>query len=157
MALGIGFPLALWFETRSRRWSAFLALTAVMIVVCGLAQWSLTICGDLICSKKFALVVARDARPGDHLVVVGDYESANSLRFYEPLPLEVYDGAAYALIPGMRYPDAPQIVLTGEEFQTLWRGQSRVFALVPRAKLSELMPSGKELLQVLDRVLVQNR
>jgi len=60
----------------------------------------LTICEDLISSKTFALAVAREARPGDHLVVVGDYESANSLSFYQPLHVEVFDGVAYALSPG---------------------------------------------------------
>jgi 4-amino-4-deoxy-L-arabinose transferase-like glycosyltransferase len=157
VALAVGFLVALWFEARSRRFSAVLTLTVVMILVCGLAQWSLTICEDLISSRQFGLEVARAAHPGDHVVVVGDYESANSLRFYEPLPLEVYDGVAYALIPGMRYPDAPRIVLTEEEFQALWGGEGRVFALVPKARQGDLKLGGVEMREVLDRVLVRNR
>jgi hypothetical protein len=119
-------------------------------------QWSLVICEDLVSSKKFALAVAREARPGDHLVVVGDYESANSLSFYQPLRVEVYGGLAYALIPGMRYADAPRVVLTRPQLEALWRGSGRVFALVPKARRAELGLDGPELLRVLDRVLIRN-
>jgi hypothetical protein len=135
---------------------AVMSLAAVMMVVCGMIHWSLIICEDLISSKKFALAVAREARPGDHLVVVGDYESANSLNFYEPLRVEVVDGVAYALLPGMKYPDAPRVVLTQREFEAAWHSGSRVFALAPKARLGQLKPGGAEMLEVLDRVLVRN-
>ena len=156
VSLTIGFLAALWLETHRRRMQAVMSLTAVMMVVCGMIHWSLIICEDLISSKKFALAVAREARPGDHLVVVGDYESANSLNFYEPLHVEVVDGTAYALIPGMKYQDAPRVVLTQQEFETAWRSRRRVYALMPKARLSELKLGGAEMLEVLDRVLIRN-
>lgn len=156
VSLIIGFLAALRFEMRRRRMPAVMCVAAVMVVVCGMTHWSLIICEDVISSKKFALAVVREARQGDHLVVVGDYESANSLNFYEPLRVEVFDGMAYALIPGMKYPDAPRIVLTREEFEAVWRSGSRVFALVPKAKLEELKSGGVEMLAVLDRVLLRN-
>ncbi len=62
-----------------------------------------------------------------------DYESANSLNFYEPLRVEVFNGMAYALIPGMKYRDALKIVLTKQDFEVRWRSENRVFALVPEA------------------------
>ena len=58
--------------------------------------------------------------------------------------------------PGMKYRDAPRIVLTRGEFETLWRAGGRVFALLPEARQGELKPGGTEMLQVLDRVLVRN-
>ena len=132
-------------------------VAGAMMVVCAMCHWSLVTCQDLISSKKFALAVAREARPGDHLVVVGDYESANSTNFYEPLRVEVCDGVAYALIPGMKYADAPKVVLTRDEFVRIWRGRQRVFALLPKARLGGLKPLGMTLLEVLDRALVRNR
>ncbi len=156
VALAAGFSAALWFEIRRRRMQAVMSVAAVMMILCGMVHWSLVICEDMISSKKFALAVAKEARAGDHLVVVGDYESANSLNFYEPLRVEVFDGVAYALIPGMKYRDAPRIVLTRGEFETLWRAGGRVFALLPEARQGELKPGGTEMLQVLDRVLVRN-
>jgi hypothetical protein len=157
ISLGIGFFVALCFEMRLRRVYALMSIVAVMVVVCGMSHWSLNICEDLISSKKFALAIAREARPGDRLVVVDDYESANSLNFYEPLQVEIFDGSAYALIPGMRYPDAPKIILSPEEFQTAWKSAGRVFVLVPVTRIGELNLEGKEVIRVLHRALIRNR
>jgi 4-amino-4-deoxy-L-arabinose transferase-like glycosyltransferase len=155
--LAVGFAVAFWLETRGRRRGAVLGVAAVMVVFCAAVQWSLTVCEDLISSKRFGLAVAREARPGDHLVVVGDYESANSLSFYQPLPVQVFGGVAYALVPGMKYPDAPRVVLTRAELEALWRGAGRVFALVPRARLGEWGLGGTEISAGPDRVLLRSR
>ncbi len=156
VALAAGFLTALWFEKRCRRMHAVVSVAITMMLICAMIHWSFVICEDLISSKKFALAVAREASPGDRLVVVGDYESANSINFYEPLPVEIFDGVAYALIPGMKYPDAPKIILTREEFERVWKGATRVFALIPRTRVGELNPSGATVLEVLDRALIRN-
>ncbi len=155
-AFGIGFLAALWFEIHHRRIQAVICLAAVMVVVYGAIHWSFRICEDLISSKKFALAVAREGRPGDRLVVLDDYESANSLSFYQPLPVEVCEGIAYALIPGLKYSDAPKIVLSRQEFQAAWLSSRRVFALVPETKIGQLNPRGTEIMHILHRVLVKN-
>ena len=155
--IAIGFLAALWFENHRRRVHAVTCVAAVMMAVCGMMHWSFLICEDLISSRRFALAIAGEARPGDRLVVIDDYEAANSLSFYQPLHVEVFRGLAYALIPGMKYPDAPKIILTPEEFSAAWRSESRVFALVPKARTGELNPPGKPMLEILHRVLVRNR
>jgi hypothetical protein len=68
----------------------------------------------------------------------------------------VTEGVAYALVPGMKYPDAPKVVLSQEEFRTAWQSAGRVFALVPEARSGEFVPGGTEVLRVLHRVLVRN-
>ncbi|MBN2242913.1 MAG: glycosyltransferase family 39 protein [Acidobacteria bacterium] len=156
LAMACGFAIALRFEARQKRRQALWSIAAAMAVVCGMAHWSLNICEDLISSKKFGVAIARSAGPADRVVVVGDYESANSLNFYQPLPVEVVDGTAYALIPGMKFPDSPRVVLTGEEFRSAWLSSRRVFALVPESRVGELQPEGHEMMRVLDRVLVRN-
>jgi hypothetical protein len=156
VSLAVGLLFALHFENRRRRMEAVMCVAAVMIVVCGMTHWSLIICEDMISSRKFGLAVAREALPGNHMVVMGDYESANSLSFYQPLHIEVFDGVAYSLIPGMKFPDAPRIVLTKEEFVTLWRAEERVFVLLPKARLGELKLGGTEILEVMDRILIRN-
>jgi 4-amino-4-deoxy-L-arabinose transferase-like glycosyltransferase len=156
VSLAIGFGAGLWFETRRRRMHAVICLAAAMMAVFGAAHWSLHICEDLISSKKFATAIATEARPGDRLVVMGDYEEANSLDFYEPLRVEICDGMAYALIPGMRYPDAPKLVVTRQEFESAWASAGRIFALVPKSKANELNPRGTEVINVLHRVLIRN-
>lgn len=156
VSIGLGFMAAFWFEKRRRRLHAITCVAAVMMLICGMIHWSLSICEDLISSKRFAIAVAQTARPGDRLIVAGDYESANSLSFYQPLHVEVFDGLAYALVPGMKYPDAPGIVLTKQEFAAAWQSETRVFALVPKIQMNELNPAGIEMMHILHRVLVRN-
>jgi 4-amino-4-deoxy-L-arabinose transferase-like glycosyltransferase len=156
IAMAIGFAAALRFETHRRRLCAVVCIAAVMMVVCSAAHWSLNICEDLISSKKFAVSIANEARDGDRLVVMGDYESANSLNFYEPLPVEICDGIAYALVPGMKYSDAPKVLMTNQEFQSAWMSSRRVFVLIPKSRVRELNPGGIEMAGVLHRVLIKN-
>lgn len=155
--IAVGFAAAFRFEKRRRRLHALVCTAAVMAAVCCMIHWSLAICEDLISSKKFGLAVAQVARPGDRLIVVGDYESANSLNFYQPLHVEVFDGLAYALVPGMKYPDAPRIVLSRQEFEAAWQSETRVFALIPKSRIGETRPAGIVMLQILHRALVRNR
>lgn len=157
LVLSIGFLSALMLEKRRRRKAAVAAVAAVMVAVCALTHWSLVLCEDLISSKRFGLAVASEALPGDRLVVMDDYESANSLSFYQPLRVEVTDGTAYALLPGLRFPDAPKLLLTPGEFGEAWRSEGRVFALLPEEKLGRLDPAGIEVLRLPGRVLVKNR
>ena len=155
--VAMGFLAALWLEIRRKRIHALTCVAAVMMAACGMIHWSFSICEDLISSKRFALAIARAAGPGDRLVVVDDYEAANSISFYQPLHVEVYRGLAYALVPGLKYPDSPKTVLTPEEFHAAWTSESRVFALVPNARMNELNPPGTQMMQVLHRTLVRNR
>jgi 4-amino-4-deoxy-L-arabinose transferase-like glycosyltransferase len=154
--LAVAFGTALLFEHRRKRLAAVFSITAGMVVVCAMVQWSLVICEDLISSKKFAHSLSAQARPGDRLVVFGDFESANSMTFYQPLHMEICGGVAYSLIPGMKYPDAPHIVLAPAEFESLWKGRERVFALMPKTRLPGIVPRGVQVLEVADRVLIRN-
>ncbi len=157
LVLVLGPCAALIFEKHRRRLHAVGCLAVAMVVICGMIHWSLVICEDMISSKKFGLALASNSRPGDRLVLWGDYESANSLNFYEPLRVEVVNGLAYALVPGRQFKDAPGIMLTEPEFTEAWQSDSRVFALVPKSQISDLRPSGVTVLEVQDRVLLRNR
>jgi hypothetical protein len=156
LVIAAGFLIALWFENRRKRIHAVLCIAISMAAICGMVHWSLSICEDFISSKKFALKVAQEAKPGDHLVIVGDYESANSLNFYQPLDVEVYDGLAYALVPGLKLPGAPSVILTKEKFSSLWQSDARVYALIPKDRMAELSPPGMEMQQILHRMLLRN-
>jgi 4-amino-4-deoxy-L-arabinose transferase-like glycosyltransferase len=156
IVMAIGFGIALWFETRRLRKQAAISVAGVMMVLCGMICWSFNICEDVISSRKFGVAIAREARPGDRVIVADHYESANSLNFYEPLPVEVFSGEAYALIPGMAYPDSPKIVLTPQEFQSAWQSQTRIFVLGSERRLAELNLRGVPMLSLLNRALIRN-
>jgi len=156
LVLAAGFWTALKLENSRRHKAAVLTVAAVMIAICATTHWSLNICEDLISSKKFGQAIAMQVQPGDRLVVMGDYESANSLNFYQPLRVQIVDGTAYALLPGLKYPDAPEILLSHDEFLSVWQSPERVFLLLPEERTGELTHVGVPVLRVLHRVLVRN-
>ncbi|MCP5109284.1 MAG: hypothetical protein GY953_00455, partial [bacterium] len=127
LCLGAGFLAAHFFAKRNRLQPAVASILAGMVVFQLSAVHSLRICEDLVSSKSFGVALAQIAEPGDKVVVVGDYETANSINFYAPVQLLVCEGGAASLGPGLGYPDAPRLVVTIEEVRTLWRSGERAY------------------------------
>jgi 4-amino-4-deoxy-L-arabinose transferase-like glycosyltransferase len=149
---------AWWLERRGRRVAALLSVAASMVVFAAMAHLSLDLCEPIVSSKAFGLAVARRGRPGDHFVVHGDFETANSALFYEPLPLEVVDGAAPTLLAGLASPGAPRRLLSRAELRALWAGVGRTFLIVSPAHLPELgIAPVIRVTESGDRLLVSNR
>jgi hypothetical protein len=97
-------------------------------------------------------------RPGDRAVVLGDFETANSVNFYSPVILQVYKGSAALLQWGMRYPDAPKIVLSKAAFDEQWKGSGRTFLLSPEDQIPALeIRSPNVILRSGGRVLLCNQ
>ncbi len=130
LALAAGFFLA-------RRWSVA-ALTAGMMVFGGAAAYSIRAAEPVVSSKPFGLVLASQARPEDLVAVFGDYETANSVNFYAPVLLHVCEGDAPSLAAGLRYPDAPRLLMEREELLARWRQPGRTWLIVRAARVAEL-------------------
>src|SRR5690349_20059100 len=94
------------------------------------AGYSMRASEPIVSSKSFGHFLAREWRDGDKVVVWGDYESANSVNFYVPAQLAVCQGGAASLGPGLRYPDAPHLLLSVEELRKMWASKNRVFLIV---------------------------
>jgi 4-amino-4-deoxy-L-arabinose transferase-like glycosyltransferase len=149
-SIALGFGIGFQLEVHRRRIHALMCVAVVMAVIFGMTNWSLRICEDLISSKKIALAIERETHAGDRMVVVGDYEAANSLNFYQPLQVEVVDGVAPT------FPGDPGIVLTKSEYLAVWRSPERVFVLAPTNRIDALAPEGTEIMTVYHRMLVRN-
>jgi hypothetical protein len=137
-ALSLGLMLAWQLNRRGRRIGAVLAISGAMMVFFFSAFQSLGVCQEMLSSRQFGQKLAEIYRPGDIAVTVGDFETANSINFYAPTPLYVYDGSAALLQWGLRYPDAPERVLTREELEALWNGTPRTFILTPEDRLTSM-------------------
>jgi 4-amino-4-deoxy-L-arabinose transferase-like glycosyltransferase len=137
-ALGVGFLGAWHYASRGDRFRPPLALAGAMIAFGYLAHRSLGICEDVISSKRFGLAAGKVGRGGDHLVVDGDYETANSMNFYQPLLLEIVEGSAPTLEDGLRYPDAPRLLLSLRELQSGWGSGEGYCLLAPEERLPGL-------------------
>jgi len=130
LALGLGLLAAQRF--------GFSAVVVAMLAFHFSAAYSLRVCEDVVSSKSFGQILAAEARSGDKVVILGDYESANSISFYAPIQLAVCDGTAAILGPGLRYPDAPELVLTEGDLLRLWRSDTRTFVLAEESRLAAL-------------------
>jgi 4-amino-4-deoxy-L-arabinose transferase-like glycosyltransferase len=131
IALGAGMPAA-WLICRGgRRTLAVGLLSLVMAGFCLFACQGIGICEEVLSSRQFGMWLLQTHRPTDRIVVRGDYETANSLNFYLNAPLYIYEGTAALLQWGLRYPDAPKIILSKPELEACWRSSQRVFLLAP--------------------------
>jgi 4-amino-4-deoxy-L-arabinose transferase-like glycosyltransferase len=156
VALGLGGALVLALPRRSRLQSA-LALAGTASALCGLSARALLDCEDSLSSHVFGEELARLARPSDRVFVMGDFETANSVLVDAPIPLLVFDGQAAVLEWGLRFADAPRRVFTRNEFLSAFRGEGRVFVLLPVEQIPGLgLPRSYELLRSAGRALVSN-
>ena len=158
IAISAGLLVAWLQSRRGRLRSAVLLLGATVGAFCLCAYQALGICEPVISSKQFAFSIRDSWRPGDRVIVVGDYESANSINFYTDARIEVYGGTAAVLEWGAHYPDAPKVILTREEFQAAWQGRARVFVLAADDQLPGLaLGETHAILQSGGRTLLCNR
>ena len=77
--LSAGFFLAWFMERSGRRVLAILAIGAAMAVFVFSASRSITICGPVLSSKAFGKEIAEHYRPGDSVVILGDFWTARSI------------------------------------------------------------------------------
>lgn len=137
-ALAAGLIGAWWSHRRKMHGTAVLVLNLMMAVFCLFAFQSLGICENILSSRQFGQKLNQMYRPGDIAVVLGDYETANSINVYSPLPLYVHKGKASLLQWGLRYPDAPELILSRPMLEARWDSPQRTFLLGPEDKVKAL-------------------
>ena len=137
-ALALGLPCAWWANRIGKRLVAVMLLNLIMVGFCLFAYQSLGLCEGILSSRQFGQKLNQLYRPGDMAVVLGDYETANSVNFYAPGILHVYKGSAMLLQWGLGYPDAPEVVLSQSRLNELRGGKQRIFLLVPEDQVSAL-------------------
>ncbi len=157
-ALGLSCLLARRLEMRGRRGAAFFALCGGVCVFGVMADHSLRACEDVISSRRFGLALVRASGPRDRLFVLGDFETANSIAFYAPQPIELVEGQAPTLAYGLSLPGAPRLIVSRAELASTWSGAGRAFLLADKSRLPGLgLEPTAVVAESADRVLVRNR
>jgi 4-amino-4-deoxy-L-arabinose transferase-like glycosyltransferase len=157
-AIALGFIGAWLLARRGGRMAAVLAINLTMAGFCFFTWQSVGICEGFISSRQFGQKLNELYRPVDAAVTFGDYETANSVNFYAPVPLYVYNGSAALLTQRMSYPDAPQLLLTPTSSWEMRDGNGRVFLLVPEDRLPSLnLKSAWPVMNFFGRALVCNQ
>jgi hypothetical protein len=156
--LAAGLLGAWWMNRRHFRKTAVMILCFMTVGFCFFAFQSLGICEAIISSKQFGQRLNQLYRPGDCAVVLGDFETANSVNFYCPAILHVYGGTAAVLGWGLTYHDAPEVVFSRSRLDEKWNGPDRTFLLGPEDQIPALgLRSAHTIMQSGGRIMLCNQ
>jgi 4-amino-4-deoxy-L-arabinose transferase-like glycosyltransferase len=142
----LGFSLSMllgtvanwWMRRRGlTRWGN-VALTLMMVGLLTCVHFAFVVFNPILSSHDLAVAIQREFRPGDVIVVDGQYSQASTLNFYTGIPLHVLDEPRGNLWFGAKFPDAPALFETRESFAKLWRGPQRVFVWTDQDDPKEL-------------------
>ena len=133
-ALGLGSALSLVLYRRQRVMAAALAIAGMMAALFYCTHESMKVFEPYLSSKSLALDVLRTFRPGEKIVINGEYESGSTMNFYSRQPIYMLNNRSSNLEFGSYLPGAPQRFFDDEGFRTAWSGEDRIY-LVTDASL----------------------
>ena len=127
LGLLLGTGLNWLFRRRGRPVAANICLAAMMVVLLTSVHSAFVTFSPILSSYNLAQAVQKQFRPGDVIMVDGEYSDASSLNFYTGVQLHVLHEPSGNLWYGAKFPDAPRIFETRETLETLWKQSARVF------------------------------
>ena len=126
--LGASFGLFLgtglnWIlRRRGRPFAGNVALAAMMVVLLACVHSSFSTFSPILSSYNLAEAIRKQFRPGDVIVIDGEYHEASTLNFYTGIQVHVLHEPSGNLWYGAKFPDAPHIFETPESLAVLWNG-----------------------------------
>jgi len=127
----LGTVLHWIFRKRGASMKANLTLASMMVVLLYAVHLALGTFNPVLGSKPLALAIERYYKPGDTIVVNGQYSRASSILFYTGVQMHMLNGLTNDLWFGSLYPDCPKVFEDDASFARLWRGPGRVFFFIP--------------------------
>ncbi|HKV37643.1 MAG TPA: glycosyltransferase family 39 protein [Blastocatellia bacterium] len=122
IALFLGAILSLVAFRVGRVKGSALILAGMMAGMFCLTHESLKVFEPYLSSKALAERVLRTLKPGETIVVNGEYESGSTLNFYSHQPLYMLNHRSSNLWYGSYLPGAPMRFYTNETFRQAWGG-----------------------------------
>lgn len=142
--LGVSFALLLgtglnWiFRRRGRPSAGNLALAAMTVLLLTCIHFAFIIFSPILSSYNLAKAVRVQFRPGDVIVIDGQYHQASTLNFYTGVQVHVLHEPSGNLWYGAKFPDAPHIFETPQSLARLWNDSGRVFLWTDNENPKEL-------------------
>ncbi len=127
LSLCVGGVLAWMLRRRGSLAAANLGLAAAAVAMLFFVHQGLVVFSPVITSKDLALAIERQYRPGEIIVIDGDYEDGSTLNFYTGRHVRVLNHREANLWYGSFWPDAPRVFETNDSFLALWRSNTRVY------------------------------
>ena len=126
-SLLFGTVLNWWMRRRAQVALGNAALSLMMVCLLTCVHTSFARFSPILSSHDLAVAIQKEYRPGDLIVVDGQYHEASTLNFYTHVPLRVLHEPSGNLWYGEKFPDAPHVFETPESFAVLWSGPARIF------------------------------
>jgi len=142
IAFLLGTGLAWWLRRRGAPGKSNLALAAMMVVVLACAHQGLVIFEPVLSSKKLAQAIEQRWRPGEMIVINGDYEDGSTLNFYTGVPVHMLNHREADLWYGSQFPDAPRVFEDDASFLRLWSSSTRVYLFTAEDETPKLLREG---------------
>jgi len=138
LGLFLGTGLNWLLRRRGRVVAGNVALVAMMIVLTACVHQSFIQFSPILSSYDLAEAIRKEFRPGDVIVIDGEYHEASTLNFYTGMQVHVLHEASGNLWYGAKFPDAPHIFETADSLAVLWKGSQRVFLWTDQEQPKEL-------------------
>ena len=114
LGLFLGTGLNWLLRRRGRPSAGNVALVAMMVVLLACIHFSFSTFSPILSSYNLAEAVSKEFRPGDVIVIDGEYHEASTLNFYTGIQVHVLHEPSGNLWYGAKFPDAPHIFETPE-------------------------------------------
>jgi 4-amino-4-deoxy-L-arabinose transferase-like glycosyltransferase len=138
LGLFLGTGLNWLLRRRGRPFAGNIAVTGMMIVLLACVHASLITFSPILSSYDLAQAIQKQFKPGDLIVIDGEYHEASTLSFYTGIPAHVLHEPSGNLWYGAKFPDAPHIFETRESLAVLWKSSTRVFLWTDQEQPKEL-------------------
>jgi 4-amino-4-deoxy-L-arabinose transferase-like glycosyltransferase len=138
LGLLLGTGLNWILRRRGRPFAGNVALAAMMVVLLACVHFSFIMFSPILSSYNLAEAIRKQFRPGDVIVIDGEYHEASTLNFYTGIQVHVLHEPSGNLWYGAKFPDAPHIFETPESLAVLWKGPGRVFLWTNQEDLKAL-------------------
>jgi 4-amino-4-deoxy-L-arabinose transferase-like glycosyltransferase len=138
VSLSLGAGLNWLLRKRGYPMRGNLVLALMMVGLLASVHSAFVTFSPILSSKPLTAAIQRHYRPGDVIVVDGEYHQASTLNFYTGIPLRVLHEPSGNLWYGSKFPDAPRVFETQASFDALWSGPTRVFLWTDRQDPKEL-------------------
>jgi len=123
--VGAGLNLRLRYQGKPEYGNMVLAAMMVALLACVHAAF--VTFSPVLSSKQLAQVIEKHYRPGDLIVIDGQYHQASSLNFYLGVRVRVLHEPNGNLWYGSKFPDAPRVFETEASLAQLWSDPGTVF------------------------------
>ena len=143
VSLLLGSGLNWFFRLRGRPRHGNFALAVMMIGLLACVHSAFVTFSPILSSQQLAATIQQHYKPGDVIVIGGQYHEASTLNFYTGIPVRVLHAPSGNLWYGSRFPDAPHIFETPASFNDLWHGPATVFLWTDKDNPQELAGSDR--------------